>query len=249
MNIISENEIINVLKALGLFKDSKNSANEIKRYTSGFINETIGFQDLIVKINARRECFFLGNRFISDHFARSNDGDRSKVVRVVDYDLRERTPYEVLVMRRSEGSLLETDLPKMSKSEIESVFRQTIRLMKRCHEIRFERFGEFKDPSVAGPSPSFASASEYLSWCFDEDTEYLIRKRLADAEDVERIRRYFKEYVPLFDAGEERPCFVHRDVRWANILHRNGELTAVIDFDMACSGQARFLSQLKFMYI
>ena len=237
---LSDNEILNILKNVEFIPSNQInfSTNNLVRYTSGFINETVGFQDFIVKINTRDEFFFLGNQIISSHFARLNDDDASKVVQVLDYDPRQRTPYEVLAMRRSEGSLLERDLPTMSKAEIESVFRQSIRLMNRFHAIQFDSFGEFKTPTVEGPSPTFGTASEFLARCFNEDTNFILRERLADSDDIEKLRRYFKEHVPVFDACEERPCFVHRDVHFGNILHRGNELTAIIDFDMACSGQA-----------
>ena len=218
-------------------------AGDVTRLSGGDVNATFrvgAARDLVVKVNPRRrEQFFLPNVALAEQLAHESAGEL--VVRVLAYDYRVKTPHEVIVMRRAEGSTLLHDMLTMPSAEMEAVLRQVFRLMKRFEDIHFESFGFFGDGVILGGGDrclrQYETCAEFiLSGCVVPNLIELLTRGDCDADDYEQIERYVRQYAHVFDAGDERPSFVDTDVHWANILHKGGRLSALLDFDFSVRG-------------
>lgn len=76
---------------------------------------------------------------------------------------------------------------------------------------------------------SFGTFSKYLIKDFDEYVQKIKSENICSHEDIEKIERYFKKHISIFDTGES--TFIHADIHMGNILHDKDQLTALIDFD------------------
>ena len=223
-------EVSSLLAALGF---SGMRSDDIEQITSGNVNATFSCRDLIVKINDRPEQRMLPNKVVSDLFADSPD---AHVVRVLEYDWHQRTPHEVLVMRRAEGANLLEHAIDMPEAQLRSIFRQTCRLIARLHRFQFDTFGEINEVGAGGPNPSFATCPQFLLAEFEANVAKIKRGRLADPDDMERIERYFREHLPVF--SNDRPVLVHNDAHFGNVLFSSDQLSSLIDWDGALRGPA-----------
>lgn len=215
-------------------------AEDIERITSGNVNATFACRDLIVKINDQPEQCLYPNKVVSDLLA---DAPDARVVRVLAYDWRQRTPYEVLVMRRADGELLLEHADSMPEAQLRSVFRETCRLVARLNRIEFDSFGRINEVGASGPNAAFATCPEFLLADFEANVAKIKSGRLADPDDMERIERYVREHVSVF--SDERAVLVHEDAHFGNILFSGDRLTALIDWDSAKRGSpAQWLEML-----
>lgn len=222
--------------------------SDVTRFTAGMVGQTFGVRsapepqqsgrqlDLVLKVNADRRCLIFGaNRLVSDYFARDEEM-RSKVVQVLAYDARERTPHETLVMRRSEGRLLIDDLLTIARADLEAVVRDALRLLRRLYSTNFEAstsehwdWGEFCEDEDTRPEHQLhhcVTNSAYNLHLFLKTVSRIRERRQKDEREVpvteqqlEQLERYFREHVHVFDDPDERPVFIHTDVHWANILY------------------------------
>ena len=195
-------------------------------------------RDLIVKINDRPEQRMLPNKVVSDLFADTPD---ARIVRVLAYDWHQRTPHEVLVMRRANGANLLAHAIDMPEAQLRSIFRQTCRLAVRLH--RFYGFGEIIEVGAGGSNPSFAFATcpEFLLTDFEENVAKIKSGRLVDPDDMERSERYrgrqFYALLPDLKAELSDLLADRALLRKLNLLNIGEQLSCVGDAWIAQFGE------------
>jgi len=215
----SPEEVVEVLKLL----DVQNipAINQIIEARAGNMNATYITPHLVIKLNKNHEeVDYLSNKIVSDRLS-----DASKVVKVIRYDDFKKTDFEVLVMEKLQGNMLMDDIFQISEKELENLFNQILDVIDELFEIKFTKFGLVNN----NDNKSFDTFSEYLLKDFDEYVSKIKTENICTTEDIEKIEKYFKKHISIFDKGES--VFVHADVHMGNILHEKGELTALIDFD------------------
>ena len=214
-------QVLGVLKTLNI--PNLPVVNEITESSVGNVHATYLTPNLVIKLNQNdKRPDYLPNKIISDKL-----GSNSPVVQVVAYDNFVKTPYEVLVMKRSKGKMLLDDICEMSESEREIIFQQVLDVVAQLFEIKFTDFGRINlDGQEAYPS-----FSEFLNKEFDGYVTKIKKEGLCFLEDVIKIESYFKKHLSIFDKTES--VFVHTDLHMGNILHEDDKLTAVLDFDSA----------------
>ena len=215
----SPEEVIKVLKLLDV--PNMPATNEIIEAKAGNMNATYITPNLVIKMNKNQEeVDYLANKIVSERL-----GNVSPVVKVIRYDDFKKTDFEVLVMEKSQGNMLMDDIFQMSEKELENLFKQILDVIDELFDIKFTKFGLVNN----NDSKSFDTFSEYLLKDFDEYVFKIKTENICTTEDIEKIEKYFKKHISIFDKGES--VFVHADVHMGNILHDKGRLTALIDFD------------------
>lgn len=208
-------EVVNVCKSLGVSID----ADSVSQATAGNVNATYVTEHFVVKMNQdKKERTYYPNKVIFDAL-----GTNARVVEVVVYDFFEKTPYEVLIMKRAPGTMLLDDIFELTNEEQEHLFRQVLSVVKKTLTIEFQDFGNVNSER------SFPTYTDYLSHTFTENIQQIREKQLCEEPDVAKVEKYFFEHLHVFDG--ENAVLVHTDLHMGNILHEGRKLTAVIDFD------------------
>ncbi len=229
----SPEQVVDVLKALDI-KDAP-ELDEIIEAGAGNVNATYITPHLVIKLNqANDKPDYVANKLVSDRL-----GDELPVVHVLAYDYFEKTPFEVLIMKRSEGKMLMDDIFEMSEQEREVIFNQVLNVIDNLFDIKFNDFGAV---NLDGKE-SYSTYSAYLTKEFDSYVAKIKAENLCKSEDIEMINQYFKKHIHIFDDCES--VFVHTDVHMGNILHEETKLTALLDFDTSLKApKVRVLNSL-----
>lgn len=215
--VFSTEEIARVFALLGIQGIEPTS---ISQATSGNVNATYLTADYVIKINKNKEHrSYLPNKIISDAL-----GASAPIVKVVAYDFFEKTPYEVLVMARSPGTVLLDDIFDLSEAQQIALFKQVLGVIKKGYDITFPTFGR-----INLESESFSTYTAYLKHEFSEYMRDMRKQKIGEESDIQKLENYFYKHVGVFD--DETSVFVHTDIHPGNILHEGDHLTAVIDFD------------------
>lgn len=210
-------EVISALHAIGI---QDIDPTEIKQAPVGNVNATYIAPDFVIKMKRKEENpAFIANKIVSDTLS-----SQVPVVKVLAYDNGEKTPYEILVMERSPGTLLLDDIFELSKKEQQHLFEQILNVVNQLFKIKFDNFGE-----VNTEDESFATYTEHLKNQFNKNIQKIKAESLADKKDIEKIESYFLRHINIFD--QEEAVLVHTDLHQGNVLHDGQQLTAVIDFD------------------
>lgn len=210
-------EVVKVFDMLGMHEVKPDSITEA---TAGNVNATYLTSEYVIKINKKKnERKYLPNKIISDTL-----GTSAPVVQVVAYDFFEKTPYEVLVMKRAPGTMLLDDMFALSEAQQIMLFKQVLDVVNRAHTITFPTFGGINDESEA-----FPVYADYLKHEFSHYMRDMREQHIGDEADIQKLENYFYKHVAVFE--DEIPVFVHTDIHMANILHEGDRLTAIIDFD------------------
>lgn len=226
-------QVVEALKALDI--NDIPELDEIIEAGAGNVNATYLTPHLVIKLNQGDDKpDYVANKLVSDRL-----GDELPVVRVLAYDYFQKTPFEVLVMKRSEGRMLMDDIFEMSEEEREIIFKQVLDVIDKLFEIRFNDFGSLNSDG----QESYPTYSAYLTKEFDGYVAKIKSENLCKPEDIEKIEQYFKKHISIFDEGES--VFIHTDVHMGNILHKGTKLTALLDFDTSLKApKVRVLNSL-----
>jgi hypothetical protein len=215
-------KVVSTLGLLGIDVEPES----IKEATSGNMNATYLTPELAVKINKGRDVVdYYANKLISDKLS-----DTNPVVKVIAYDFFEKTDYEVLVMERAKGVTLLDDFLDLDSETQQDLFRQVLKVVKAMFEVTFNEFGNVNSPK------SYSTYSDYLRFTFIQNISQIRENKLCEEVAIAKIEKYFLDHVDIFN--NEKAVFVHADLHMGNILHDQGELTAIIDFDHSLKAPA-----------
>lgn len=214
----SMEEVVGALRQLGI--DTIDPI-EIKVATIGNVNATYLTPTLVIKINKDKESpNYIPNKIVSDKI-----GKTQPVVQVISYDFFDKTDFEILVMERSQGTLLLDDALELGEKDQAAIFKQVLTTVKKLFEIQFADFGR-----INAPNESYQKYSDFLLHNFNESCRAIREQGLCDEHDLAKIEEYFRKNIDVFE-DETSPVFVHTDLHMGNILHQGDKLTAILDFD------------------
>lgn len=216
-------EIVKNLRALG-FNYIK--AADLVTTSAGNMNATYITPELVVKVSKDKIPNYLSNKIVSDRLS-----GKALVIKVLAYDFFEKTPFEILVMKREPGNTLLDDIFELGKDELIDVFRQVLQTINKMSEVTFDSFGWMNYEG----RQFFLSFSDFLKYEFKKNTEKIKNEKLCNDEDLNKVEQYFLKHVGVFDNGE-KPTIMHRDLHMGNFMHQGTKLTALIDFDWSMKG-------------
>lgn len=209
-------EVVDIVTKLGF----EITSDEVVRARAGNAHATYITNDYVIKITKEKGRGYLPNKIISDAFP------DKPVVHVLRHDVFEKTDYEVLVMKKSIGNMLQDDILKLDKTTIELLFSQTIDVINMCTSITSNTFG-----FVANPETQYVSFKDLQVSRIGHYLEKIRSEKIIDEESISKIENYFNRYASLIDGGNA--VLVHRDAHMGNVLHDDKVVTAVVDWDSA----------------
>ena len=211
-------EIIGNLKVLG-FDGLK--TGDLATTAAGNMNATYLTRELVIKVNKQVIPNYLSNKIISDKLS-----GKALVVTVLVYDFFDKTPFEMLVMKRESGHSLLDDIFEFSEDELKNIFRQVLKTINQICAVEFDSFGWLNFEG----KQSFVSFSEFLTYEFKVNAQKIKAEELCEQEDLAKVEKYFLEHVSVFDSST-KPTIMHHDLHMGNFMHQGTKLTAIIDFD------------------
>ena len=212
----SKEEVVRVVKSLGY----SISCDEIHEAEIGNVNATYITEEYVIKVIKEKTRGYIANTLVSDSFP------FDPVVRVLAHDMFNVTPYEVLIMKRSPGVVLQKDILELDESTIKELFSQVIDVVVKCSTLTSETFG-----LVNSPDQRSASFRDLQKSKVDSYVQVILEAKLADEKSIVRIQNYFDTHAHVLE--NEHAVLVHNDLHMGNILHSGNTLTAIIDWDSA----------------
>lgn len=217
-------EVVGLLRQFGISDVEESSIQEA---VVGNMSATYIGTNYVIKIGQDRNTHaFLANKIVFDRF-----GGKLPIVKVVAYDFFEKTNYEILIMKKAEGTLLLEDIFGLSEEKLVILFKQLLQTVRKMFDLKFNHFGKIKNKNE-----NFSSYSEFLRNNFQKHTQIIKSERLCAEQDLKRITNYFLSNIAVFDS--EEAVFVHTDLHMGNIIHNGEQLSAIIDFDSAMMATA-----------
>ncbi len=137
-------------------------------------------------------------------------------------------PYNYMILTKAEGRPLIDDWASFTPQQQAEAGRAAGRYLAQMHDITFDAFGKI-------------SRLDRPRW-YDHVTEFFERYAapLTQAGHIQvqtynRMRACVDQLRPRFDM-ETGGRLVHSDYQFENLLHQDGVITAIIDFEWAISG-------------
>lgn len=155
------------------------------------------------------------------------------VPRVVALDMSKTlAPYDYLILTKMPGKTLSQsilDLPPEAQRRIASTAGEYLAVM---HAHTFDQFGLLFEIAAGLPKPDWSS---FVSGFYHEYGPQAQELGFLPDGVLARIEALMHMMQPLF-AAVQQGTFVHGDYHYANILQENGQITGVLDFEWAMSG-------------
>jgi len=196
----------------------------------GWVNPCFFVDETVVRFNARDPHEPKHHRERSAYALARDAGLPVPQVLALD-ESREAAPFSVLVTERLPGRSLEASWAEVPESRRDAVAEQSGRLLAALHEIELESFGEL--PGVDGQGPG--TWRGWLTARCEAELEQAREEQVFDESERARYRALFEREAPGLEAVTS-PRLVHRDYHFSNLLHVDGHLSAVLDFEWAIAG-------------
>lgn len=143
----------------------------------------------------------------------------------------EASPFSALVTERLPGRSLEAGWDAVPAGRRDALAEETGRALASLGTIELEDFGEL--PDVEGPRES--RWRDCVTRMFEENLLLAEQEAVFDEGERERYRTLLERESGLLDAITS-PRLVHRDFHYSNLLHDDGRLSAVLDFEWSMAG-------------
>ena len=148
---------------------------------------------------------------------------------VVD-DSRTIAPHDYLIMTKIEGSPLINAWPTLSPNQREKAAYEAGRCLALMHGITFATFGK-----LYGTERIFETWYAYVQDTFRRYCRGAADEGVIAADIIDRMEKVIERHRPIFDSVTPARL-VHWDYHFENILQQDGEITGILDFEWALSG-------------
>jgi aminoglycoside phosphotransferase (APT) family kinase protein len=140
-------------------------------------------------------------------------------------------PYHYIILTRCEGRPLIDDWPDFSATQQAEMGRAAGHYLAMMHEITFDGFGKLSRLATEPWPRWYDHVEDFL----ERFAPGLVARGTLESAVYERMRAVIQRLRPLVDfTGGGR--LVHSDYQFENLLHHNGVITAIIDFEWSIAG-------------
>lgn len=152
---------------------------------------------------------------------------------VVTLDLtRSLIPYHYIILTRTEGTPLIDDWQTLNTTQQIDLGREAGHYLALMHEIEFEGFGKLGRLDST-PWPCWY---DHVDDFFERFASVLVQQQALDEATYTRLRTQIDRLRPLLDLPGSRGRLVHSDYQFENVLHKDGRITAVLDYEWSIAG-------------
>jgi aminoglycoside phosphotransferase (APT) family kinase protein len=140
-------------------------------------------------------------------------------------------PYHYIILSKIDGIPLIDDWASLSESQKVEAGRAAGRYLAMMHNLELEGFGHLENLQTTPFARWFDFTEDYWK-------RYVVRLLAAgiiDTRTHDRMRSSFERLRPRLDSFSAGRL-VHADYQFENLLHRDGVITGIIDFEWAVSG-------------
>jgi len=147
-------------------------------------------------------------------------------------DSKTISSFDVLITEMLDGKNLEKTWSQLEKKEAEALAFQAGALLRKINDISFDYFGE-----ISGKKPFSRHQSWYnylkekLSYHLDEACSF----QFFNKQETEDIWNIFQLAKPALDQVKKAQL-VHVDYHLGNLLHNEGKISGVLDFEWTLAG-------------
>jgi aminoglycoside phosphotransferase (APT) family kinase protein len=204
----------------------------VKGYSSQVYGGKLGDQTVFIRINKDQRVFDVE---VLGYEAFKNQG--IPVPEIIAY---KASPASIgqptMIMSSAEGVVMAES--HSSPEQIEIIYNDLGRLMKRIHEVKLEGFGKLivKDGALRGESNDWAGYWDSRKKHHDKGLAFLKEKNFASESEIEKIKSIFEE-VRSLDIGQA--SLLHRDMHHAHFFVKGTDITGVIDLGALMAGDPR----------
>lgn len=156
-------------------------------------------------------------------------GTAVPVPEVIALDLSKMlVPYAYIILSKMEGEPIIDNWTALSSNQQQHLGQSIGRSLALLHEQRFMGFGSVYNLNLK-------SWRDFITDFVNDMGDDLMNAAILDASVAEKCRTIIRKHESLFEIGIEGQL-VHADYQFENILQKNGNVTAVIDFEWSLSG-------------
>lgn len=228
-----------------------NSISEIKR---SFINPVYdialsGDQNYILRINNPQWPNKQKRELEALKIAQEKTTIPIPKIALFDFE-KQLIPYDYMIQEKAPGIELNTAITsgQLNEDQFVKIIEQLASYLGELHSITFDFFGDF---SLKDSEPIKQEATEndrlwdskYTDWqscfkafCFDN-------LNWVDTSSFANMRKPLIKKIDEFSKIIPQPAtasFLHSDIQPTNILVKNGEISAILDFEWSYAGSASF---------
>lgn len=145
---------------------------------------------------------------------------------------RTLVPYDYLILTKMPGTTITRSLADLSAGVQHRLAYTAGQYLASMHQYGFAEFGLLYEIAAGIPKPDWAAF--ITSFYDDYGPQAQVLGVLPDGV-LARIQAVMATMQPLF-AAVQQGTFVHGDYHLSNLLQQDGEITGVLDFEWAMSG-------------
>lgn len=169
---------------------------------------------------------------IALNLAVSNGLPAPKILEV--HEARDAEDMDFVLMTAMQGITMESAIKQNPLIETDLLYQSGI-LMAKLHQVEVEKYGSFDNQIAKNEGRLVGLHDSYREfvWCgLEENLNRLIRFKVVDNAQAEKLRAVFKEnnFEP-----DGKPRLVHNDFADWNILADDKKISAILDWD-ECHG-------------
>lgn len=174
------------------------------------------------------------NRYAGEKWAYDTlCGSDVPVPQVVALDGRRTlVPYDYLILTRIPGKTVSASLAELGADAQHRIAYTAGEYLATLHGYRFEGFGLLYEIAAGIPKPDWAA---YVADFYQDYGRQSQELGVLPDGVLARIQAVMAKMQPLF-AAVRQGVFVHGDYHLSNLLQQGGQITGVIDFEWAMSG-------------
>jgi aminoglycoside phosphotransferase (APT) family kinase protein len=136
-------------------------------------------------------------------------------------------PYHYIILTKIDGVPLIDDWASFTEQQKADAGRAAGRYLAMMHNIPLNGFGRLNFPKTRW--------IDHIEWFFAEYAPIVLQRGIIDQRIYDRMRACIDNMRPIIDSVTIGRL-VHSDYQFENLLHRDGKITGIIDFEWSLSG-------------
>lgn len=145
---------------------------------------------------------------------------------------KELVPFDVLISEMLPGKNIEMDWPNLDFDQRSRISQEAGKYLSQLHSIQFDFFGEL---SMKGPFPKTKTWLDFLEAKLQYHLNEAHQLKILNDEMIKKFWTVFHHYSPFLQLVTTA-SLVHVDFHLGNLLHYEGRITGVLDFEWAFAG-------------
>jgi aminoglycoside phosphotransferase (APT) family kinase protein len=151
-------------------------------------------------------------------------------------------PYTYIITEKISGKEIAKDWKSFSKNKKAKISLQAGKILARIHQHKMPFFG---DLVKGGEKGNFKSWDAFLFNYTKSKIAEAKKFKVLDKDTEKRILEKYREIKPLLK-NVKSPFLLHDDFTLDNMVHENGKINGVFDFEWARAGDPEYeLKDLK----